>query len=99
MGAVNDGTVAHVCAGFQGHGHAWEHVHSAVLLYVAAVLQNNAAPISAQRSTGADVAILADDHIAGNRRQWMHVTRWMYNWHKAFERVAGHQLTFSITVA
>jgi hypothetical protein len=46
-------------------------VNNTIFLHIATIFDNDAAPISTQRSAGTDVAICPDDNVAGNRSLWM----------------------------
>ena len=71
-----------------------KHMDSAVFLNIHAIFQNNFAPISTNCRTGADVAIFANDHIAGNRRKRMHETAFVDYGNVVFEGV-NHLLVCS----
>ena len=47
-------------------------MYGAIFLYIDPVFQYDLAPVAANSRTGTDIAILPDDHIAGNRRQRMY---------------------------
>ena len=70
--AVHDGAVADVRALLEHDGDAGEHVHGAVLLHVAAVLDDDAAPVAADRRAGPDVHVAADGDVARHRGLRVH---------------------------
>jgi len=56
--------VADVRARLEHHRDAGEHVDGAILLNVAAVLDDNAAPVTPDRGAGTNVHVTPDDHVS-----------------------------------
>ena len=77
-----------MCAArLEHHRHAGEHVDGAVLLHVAAVLDDDAAPVAANRRARPDVHVAADDDVAGDRRVRMHERRLVHDRNESVELV------------
>ena len=87
---MHDCTVTDVRGLLEHHGDTGKHVNGAVLLNVTAIFNHDAAPVAANRRTGADVDIASDDHITGDRRKGMHERTLVHHRNKSIEG-ADHQ--------
>src|SRR5690606_2988508 len=67
--AVHNGTVTYMRSFLQRNRFTGKHVNRTIFLHVAAVLDNNPAPVSSNGSALPDIAVLPDDYIPGNCRQ------------------------------
>jgi hypothetical protein len=84
---MNDGAVAYVRTFGKQHSDAGKHMYRTIFLHVAAVFDDNTAPVAAQGRSRTNVNVLANDDIACDYRLWMHERRRMYYRNKTFESV------------
>jgi hypothetical protein len=70
---------------FQQDRNAGKHVNGAILLHVAAVFNDDTAPVATDSSTGAHIYVLTNDDITRDGRLRVNERRFMHNRDEVFE--------------
>lgn len=71
-------------------------MNDAIFLHVAAVFNDDLSPVATQNSTGANVNVFTDEHIASDIGLWMHKTRRFDHGDKPIEGIDGHTFYFCV---
>lgn len=87
LGTMDDGAMTDMGGFPQEYRDARKHMDGTVFLYIAAILNNDTAPVAPNSGTGSDIDIAADDDIAGDGRLGVDESRGMNHRPEAFESV------------
>ncbi len=79
--------MTYMCALHQPYCYARKHVDGAVLLYIAAIFNDDFAPIATDSSARSYIHMLTDDYVPSHRRLGVNKRSFVDNWPKAIEFV------------
>jgi hypothetical protein len=87
LGPMDDGPMADMGTFPQKYRDTGKHVDGTVFLHIAAVFNDDAAPVAPDSGTGPDIDIAADDDVAGDGRLRVNKSGRVNHWLEAFESI------------